>query len=68
MRIRMKTRIAGPGVNASPGDIIEPDRITAHALIEGGYAEQIDGEEPETATIAAPEKAVLHRGPKPKGR
>jgi hypothetical protein len=56
--------MAGPAVNASPGDVIDLDRIAAHALIEGGFAEQID--EPETATVAAPERAVLRRGPKPK--
>jgi len=66
MQIRMKTRIAGPAVNASPGDIIETDRITAYALIEGGFAEQTG--EPEIATVAAPERAVLHRAGKMKGR
>ena len=56
MRVRMKNIIAGPGINASPGDIIDVAQAFAYALIEGGSAEQVDD---ETAALATPEAAVM---------
>ena len=64
MRVRMKTTMAGPNGNATPGQIIDVARDFAYALIEGGAAEQVDDEPvtlaaPETTAIETPEKAVM---------
>ena len=66
MRIRMRTTMAGPGGNAGPGDVIDRPKAEAYALIEGGFAEQIEAapttqEEVETATVDQPEAAVTRR-------
>jgi hypothetical protein len=53
MRIRMKTRIAGPDVSGGPGDILEIEDARARDLITGGFADPI-----EEAVVSAPELAV----------
>lgn len=57
MRIRMKTRMAGPEGIAHPGQVIERERAAAYSLIEAGCAEQV-GEAPETARAGMPETAA----------
>lgn len=67
MRIRMKTRMAGPEGIAHPGQIIERERAAAYRLIEAGCAEQV-GEAPETARagmIAARVADSLRRAGEP---
>ncbi len=54
MRIRMKTTMAGPAGGASVGQVIDRPKAEAYALIEGGFAEQIES---ETADVVAPETA-----------
>lgn len=60
MRVRMKSIIAGPNINASPGDIIDVAQAFAYALIESGAAEQIDDDPPrKAAAIVQPETAAM---------
>lgn len=47
MKIRMKSIYAGPRGSFSPGQVADLDQASAYALIEGGFAEQID----EPATV-----------------
>lgn len=55
MRVRLKTIMAGPAGTASPGAIVDLDRAEAYALIEGGFAEQLD----EAAIAPGGERAEL---------
>ena len=45
MRVRLLTALAGPTVDARPGDVIECDEATAHRLIERGMAEPVESVE-----------------------
>lgn len=60
MKIRMKTRAAGPGQNRAyqPGQVVEVDDKTAVAWLNGGYAEAVK-REAEAAVVAPGERAVL---------
>jgi hypothetical protein len=73
MRVRMVTRIAGPGLNAAPGDVVEVDAVLGLRLVDGGYAvEEGHGEqtavplrqpgEVETAEARPVEQAVTRKG------
>ncbi|OAN53890.1 hypothetical protein A6A04_13440 [Paramagnetospirillum marisnigri] len=66
MKIRLKTTMAGPDGSFQPGQIVDFERGRAYALIEGGYAEQIGGEEPvsepEVATLPQPKTAIIKTG------
>lgn len=57
MRIRMKTRIAGPDGAAEPNAVLDLDKARAYDLIERGYAEQL-GDEVERAVLPVAETAV----------
>lgn len=70
MRVRMKTRIAGPGINAEPGAEIEVDDQFGDLLLKAGSAERIGGppaRDPatppgvESAALEAEEAAVEPR-------
>ena len=74
MLIRLYTRVAGPGENHAPGDIIDVPEDWARALVSGGYAVIIDapafdtGAPPDVSPVI--ETAVV-RPPeirKPRGR
>ena len=56
MRVRLLTALAGPTVDARPGDVIECDEATAHRLIERGMAEPVESVE-ETAVQSEVELA-----------
>jgi len=58
MRIRMKSRLAGPDRVAGPGDIIDISPSAAESLVAGGYADRIDMPV-ETAIADAPETSSL---------
>jgi len=65
MRVQMITAMAGPGGNASPGQVIDVDDQTARLLTEGGYAVYVDAPRQslsvskiEAAVIEPPEHAV----------
>lgn len=75
MKVRMKTTLAGPGGNASVGDIVDLPKGEAYALIEGGYAEQPGSQaalpldrESETAEAPQPETTAKGRRPRRRGR
>lgn len=59
MRIKLKTRYAGPDGNFEPGAVIDVDKARAYEFIEQGCAEQIDDGEP--VRPAAPEKSMKPR-------
>ena len=64
MLVLMKTTMAGPGLNASPGQkVVVPDEI-GKTLIDGGFATEVAGEV-ESASIEPPERAVMPK-PRPK--
>lgn len=58
MRVRMKTRIQGDGINGSPGQVIDTDPVRASALVSGGFADAID--EPVPAVEVVPLPLVEH--------
>lgn len=60
-RIRMRTSIAGERWSARKGSEVSIDAAEADRLIAAGYAELVEGEI-ETASVAAPERAVKPRG------
>lgn len=45
MRVRLLTALAGPTVDARPGDVIECDEATAQRLIYRGMAESVEATE-----------------------
>ena len=47
MRVKMKTTYAGPAGTAGAGQTIDLDKDDAYALIEGGYAEQVEEDKPK---------------------
>jgi len=55
----MITLLAGPGATVQPGEELDLPDDVARAMIRGGYATPIGG--PETASVAAPERAVQPR-------
>lgn len=57
MRIKMKSTMAGPDGNASPGQVIDVPDTEARALLAGGYAEAVDPPQ-ESQTVAAQETAT----------
>ena len=56
----MITTLAGPQGTASAGQEIDVAAKTGTALIQGGYAQAVKAPV-ETATVAAPERAVTRR-------
>jgi len=68
MRIKVKTTIAGPGVNAGPGDVITVPDAFGRDLVAGGYAEVVAADpraRVETATAPEPaERTVTRKGAK----
>ncbi len=72
MRVRMLASIAGPHICATAGQILDVPPPEARSLIEAGCAELAD--EPvqasmiETTAIDPPERAVLDRPRKRRGR
>ncbi len=48
MRIRLKTRLAGPEGNFPSGTELNLDFKEANTLIAGGYAVSLEPEEPKT--------------------
>lgn len=82
MRVKLITRMAGPGGVAHPGQIINVDDAIAAALVAGGYAEveakakaeaEVEAPPPEpgaveVATVSPPERAVSVRRRRKDGR
>lgn len=60
MKIKMRTTMAGPKGVVVAGEVIDLPKGEAYALVEGRYADQIEGE-PETATAEAPENTSMRR-------
>ena len=60
----MKIRFIKPAGLHAVGDVIDPDPPVAHLLIQRGVAVPAEAQEqePETAAVAPPEKAVRKRG------
>jgi hypothetical protein len=68
MLVTMITTIAGPDLSAHPGQKIEvPDEL-AIALIEGGFATVEKSIVIETTSISPPEKAVLPKPTRKRGK
>lgn len=44
MQIRLKTTAAGPDWVATPGQTVDLDATSAQDLLDGGYAELVDGQ------------------------
>ena len=72
MRVRMRTRLAGPSGTAEPGRVIDLPDALAKALVAGGSAELVEPpardwagerqEDVETAEVpASAERAVTRR-------
>lgn len=72
MRIKLKTRMAGPEGGAAPGAVVEVPEGLGQALVAGGFAEAVEeegdhGGPPLQATVEAAERAV-GRGQSTAGR
>lgn len=63
MLVKLKTNLAGPDGAWAAGAVIEFDRETATALVDGGYAAAIGAAARETATAPANTEAAA--APKP---
>ncbi len=46
-RVKMKTTMAGPTGNASPGQVLSVGEVIAGDLVAGGYAEYVDPPQPQ---------------------
>ena len=68
MLVVMKTTMAGPGLNAHPGKEIEVTTDLASALIEGGFAVPANKIVIETTSISPPEKAVIPKPTRKRGK
>lgn len=42
MKIKMRTQMSGPAVNAAAGAVIDMEKAAAYDLIEKGFAEQVE--------------------------
>lgn len=65
MRIRLKTRMAGPGGNWAPGDVIEVDENVGREMAADGFAEIVAEDDDAPVEMAAKppaEAAVTPRG------
>lgn len=62
MKIKMRTLAAGPKGIHHPDSIRDVSPEEAAALIEGGFADRVDGDGVRQATISPPARAV---DPKP---
>ena len=58
MKIRMKTRVAGPDFNVGAGQVVDLPTAQAYDFIERGYAEQISTDKVEGTIEPEPEKPV----------
>ena len=58
MRIQLLATMAGPDGTFRAGEVVAFDDDVAQNLIDGGYAQAVAAPGPETAMVAAPEKAV----------
>jgi hypothetical protein len=65
MLVVMRTILAGPVLNAGPGQVIEVDESMALDLIKGGYALPLKKDVVEVATLEPVENAAM---PKPRQR
>jgi len=65
IRVRIKSIVAGPGIQAQPGDVLGLDPKQASQLVQHGYAEYDDRREPadEVAIEEPPEQAVTRKAP-----
>lgn len=59
MKVKMRTIMAGPGVAAQPGEVIEVSSEVGASLVQGGYAEPVKEQPVETATVSAAETAAV---------
>lgn len=57
MLIKAISHIAGPGLMATSGQVVDVDEDMAQRLIVGGYAVPVREVRVETATVEPPEKA-----------
>ncbi len=55
MKVKLISRMAGPGGNHAPGSVIDVDPVTAKALIDGSHAVSL---EPELDPVVVPEPEV----------
>lgn len=68
MLVVMKTTMAGPDLSAHPGQKIEVPDDLAIALVDGGFATIEKSIVIETASISPPEKAVLPKPTRKRGK
>lgn len=80
MRVRHLTLACGPGVQRSPGEILDLPDAEARALVEAGFAEALGTDAPapapegpkaapvETATAAPPPETTEAPRPHRRGR
>lgn len=57
MLIKAISNIAGPGLMATSGQVVDVDEEMAQRLIVGGYAVPVREVQVETAAVEPPEKA-----------
>ena len=58
MLIKAISHIAGPGLMATSGQVVEVDEDMAHRLIVGGYAVPVREDRVENAIVEPQEKAI----------
>lgn len=64
MLIKAISHIAGPGLVATSGQVVDVDEDMAERLFKGGYAVPVHKVQVETATIEPQEKAVVRKATK----
>jgi len=68
MLVTMITMMAGPDFSAHPGQKIEVPEDLASTLIEGGFAIPANEIVIETTSISPPEKAVIPKPTRKRGK
>lgn len=66
MRVKMITRLAGPGLNAQPGEVVEVTEEMGHGLLVSGQATPVADIEKATAPPPPETAAVVDKAPAPK--
>jgi len=53
VKVKMRTKLAGPSFSAEPGETIEVSAEIAKSLVEGGFGVRVDDPKPAIAPPAA---------------
>lgn len=51
VKLKMRTKLAGPSFSAEPGDTIEVSAEIAKGLLEGGFATEVEESKPAAAKV-----------------